>query len=274
MTGRTQPAADARTQDSTTDATRPAARAAPAIVLVHPQLGENIGMAARAMANFGLGDLRLVAPRDGWPNEKAISSAAGADGLVARASLHDSVAAATADCGFVWATTARARGQGKRIALPSEAMAQAAPAAVRHAVLFGAERTGLSSDDVSLADAILTFPVDAALPSLNLAQAVALIAYEWRRHAAGEVAPFGQPFESGPAERASVHGLFDFLEAELDESGYFIPVNKRPIMVRNLRKRAGCPHPARRVHRARPGPPQAPSAARLTPAPRAGRFAQ
>ncbi|MET0606861.1 MAG: RNA methyltransferase [Beijerinckiaceae bacterium] len=211
------------------------ARSGPVIVLVHPQLGENIGMAARGMGNFGLTELRLVAPRDGWPNAKAQSTAAGADEVIAGATVHGSVRSAVADCGFVWATTARARGQGKRIALPAEAMAEAAPARARHAILFGAERTGLSSDDVSLADAILTFPVDAALPSLNLAQAVTLVAYEWRRHALEAAAPFSQPFPAPPAERGSVHGLFEFLESELDASGYFIPENKRPIMVRNLR---------------------------------------
>ncbi len=196
----------------------------PAIVLVQPQMGENIGMAARAMMNFGLSDLRIVAPRDGWPNEKALAAAVGADALIARATVHATVAEAVADRQFVWATTARARGQGKRVALPSDAMDDAARSDLRVAVLFGAERTGLSNDDVALADAILTFPVDDALPSLNLAQAVMLVAYEWRRRAIGEAAPFSSPFGTEPADRAPVLSLFDF-----------IPENKRPIMVRNLR---------------------------------------
>ncbi|OJY34409.1 MAG: RNA methyltransferase [Rhizobiales bacterium 65-9] len=205
------------------------------VVLVQPQLGENIGMAARAMANFGLSDLRLVAPRDGWPNEKARGAAAGADHVLDNAALHETVQSAVADCAFVWATTARARGQGKRVASPAEAMAEAAGADHRQAVLFGPERAGLSSDDVSLADAILTFPVDEALPSLNLAQAVLLTAYEWRRRARGDSAPFASPYEHQPASRGSIHSLFEHLEEELDASGYFLPENKRPIMVRNLR---------------------------------------
>lgn len=210
-------------------------RAGPAIVLVQPQMGENIGMAARAMANFGLADLRLVSPRDGWPNEKAVGAAAGADHVLAGVAVHETVQAAVADCRFVWATTARARGQGKAVFLPAEAMAQAFASGEQHAILFGPERAGLSSDDVSLADAIVTFPVDEALPSLNLAQAVLLTAYEWRRQTGHERAPFASPYEQRPAERASVHSLFDHLEGELDRSGYFLPENKRPIMVRNLR---------------------------------------
>ncbi|WP_342361555.1 RNA methyltransferase [Terrarubrum flagellatum] len=224
---------DSASSSSTPNPTGPR-RPGPAIVLVQPQMGENIGMAARAMANFGLSDLRLVAPRDGWPNPKAVGAAAGADHIIGGASVHRTVQDATADRGFVWATTARARGQGKRIVLPAEAMTEAAQAQ-RHAILFGPERAGLSSDDVSLADAIITFPVDEALPSLNLAQAVLLVAYEWRRHAHGQTAPFAQPYSQEPADRASVHSLFDYLESELDQSGYFLPANKRPIMVRNLR---------------------------------------
>lgn len=219
----------------------------PAIVLVRPQLAENIGMCARAMANFGLSDLRLVAPRDGWPQKARLkkgarAASAGATGVLDKATLHDTVEAAVADLGYVWATTARERGQGKPVIEPAVAMARAAAAMaadaeprVPHGILFGPERTGLDSDDIALADAVVTFPVDPAFASLNLAQAVLLMGYEWFRAANGPRLPFATPEYGTPAARATVLSFFTFLEEELAAAGHFIPENKRPIMVRNLR---------------------------------------
>lgn len=221
-----------------TDRTRLRLEGGPAIVLVRPQLGENIGMAARAMANFGLSDLRIVEPRDGWPNDKAVQAASGAAHVVEGARLYPSVEAAVTELTFVWATTARERGQAKRIATPGEAMIESAAALKggqeAHGLLFGAERTGLGNEEVARADAVLTFPVNPAFASLNLSQAVLIVAYEWFKAAHG-----GQPAfaarETPPASRGSVQGLFDQLEDSLEECNYFVPDNKKGIMWRNLR---------------------------------------
>ena len=164
------------------------ARPAPAIVLVEPQLAENIGMAARAMANFGLSELRLVAPRNGWPTKGAHSAASGAVHVLEGATLYDTAREAMADLNFVFATTARERGQMKRVFGPDEGMAEAYRRIAeeqRIGIMFGRERTGLENDEVSLADAIITFPVDPQFSSLNLAQAVLLVSYEWRKLATG-----------------------------------------------------------------------------------------
>src|SRR5262249_40701768 len=165
----------------------------PIIVLVEPQLGENIGAAARVMANFGLGRLRLVKPRDGWPNIQAQRSASGADRILDDVALFDSVKAAIADCTLVLATTARAHDQAKPVLGPAQAAAFLAPhvtAGENVAVLFGRERYGLENDEVALADRIVTFPVNPAFASLNLAQAVALVAYEWFKLASAGKLPF------------------------------------------------------------------------------------
>ncbi|HYF56273.1 MAG TPA: RNA methyltransferase [Salinarimonas sp.] len=210
--------------------------ATPAIILVEPQLGENIGMTARAMANFGLSELRLVAPRDGWPNEKALAAAAGATAVVERACVFPDARSAVGDLRFVLATTARERGQMKRVVSPEAAMGEIRPrlaAGEGIGILFGRERTGLENDEISLADAIVTFPVDPALASLNLAQAVLLVAYEWFKGAGGGL-PFGGEVRSPPAPREMVASLFDFLEAEL-EAVSFYPPDKRPVMTRNMR---------------------------------------
>lgn len=210
---------------------------APCIILVRPQLGENIGMAARAMANFGLQDLRIVAPRDGWPNAKAVDAAVGASALVERASVFETVAGAVADLNRVAATTARQRGQAKPVLSPVDAMADwAGRAAAGQAVgvLFGPERTGLANEEVALADAIVSFPVDPAHSSLNLAQAVSLMAYEWRKTALGGAAPFAIDHETPPASREALLAFFAYLEDELATAGYFVPSIKRPIMARNL----------------------------------------
>jgi tRNA/rRNA methyltransferase len=215
----------------------------PAIILVRPQLAVNIGMCARAMANFGLSDLRLVSPREGWPRtgayrKGAYAAAAGAVHLLESARLFDSVAAAVSDLNLVYATTARERGQGKAILPPSQAMTATAAALTKgekRGVLFGPERTGLDNDDVALADVIITFPVDPAYASLNLAQAVLLVAYEHHRAARGEAAPYPVTERSPPARREQMLAFFNFFEDQLDKNGFFRPEGKRPVMSRNLR---------------------------------------
>lgn len=214
----------------------PAAARPPAIVLVEPQMPENIGMAARAMANFGLSEMRLVAPREGWPHPGAAAPAAGAGHVLDGARAFATTAEALGDLHFVLATTARSRGQMKRILGPEAAFAEIARRAAageRTAILFGRERTGLGNDDVSLADAILTFPVDPAHPSLNLAAAVMVAGYEWTR-ALGRGLPFAPHPGTPPATREAVLSLFEYLEAELDGAGFY-PPDKRPVMVRNMR---------------------------------------
>lgn len=224
-----------------TDRTRPLEKGGPAIVLVRPQLAVNIGTAARAMANFGLSDLRLVAPKGGWPpppgyRDTAEAAASGAVTLLQEARLFPTVAAAVADLHFVWATTARERGQGKPVLLPLAAMTRSAEATGEaHGILFGPERTGLDNDEIAIADAIVTFPVSAAYGSLNLAQAVLLMAYEWRQAAARSPEQTMPSHRSPPATREAVVALFQHLEAELTVAGYFKPDDKQPVMRRNLR---------------------------------------
>jgi tRNA/rRNA methyltransferase len=226
-----------------TDRTKASLVGGPAIILVRPQLAVNIGMCARAMANFGLSDFRLVSPREGWPRTGALkkganAAAAGAVHLLDAAKLFDSLEAAVADLNFVFATTARERGQHKPILTPAEAMpasACAIAAGEKHGVLFGPERTGLSNDEVALADALITFPVNPAYASLNLAQAVLLTGYEWMRAANAAQAPFSLVERSPRAPREMVLSFFDYLESELDRAGFFRPAGKQPVMRRNLR---------------------------------------
>jgi tRNA/rRNA methyltransferase len=208
----------------------------PVIILVEPQLAENIGMAARAMANFGLSELRLVSPRNGWPKKGAHSAASGATHILEGARLYETAREAIADLRFVLATTARERGQMKRVFGPEAAMAEARErigAGQGVGILFGRERTGLENDEVSLADAILTFPVDPRFSSVNLAQAVLLVGYEWARAAAAAL-PFSGEMRSPPAPREMLVSFFDYIEAEL-ESVSFFPPDKRPVMTRNMR---------------------------------------
>ncbi|HEY6256663.1 MAG TPA: TrmJ/YjtD family RNA methyltransferase [Xanthobacteraceae bacterium] len=216
-------------------------RGGPIIVLVEPQLGENIGAAARVMANFGLARLRLVKPRDGWPNLQARRSASGADRILDEAALHESVAAAVGDCSLVLATTARAHDQAKPVVGPEAAVREIAAhmgggAGLENvAVLFGRERYGLENHEVALADRIVTFPVNPAFASLNLAQAVALLAYEWfKRAGAGEL-PFAMPQKSAPAGKEQLFAFFAGLERELDKVEFFRPPEKRATMLINLR---------------------------------------
>jgi tRNA/rRNA methyltransferase len=212
--------------------------AGPIIVLVEPQLGENIGAAARVMANFGLSRLRLVNPRDGWPNVQARRSASGADRILDDTKVYQTVEAAIADCTFVLATTARAHDQAKPVLGPAEAAAVTAPQAAAGenvAVLFGRERYGLENAEVALADRVVTYPVNPAFASLNLAQAVAIIAYEWFKLTTGGTLPFAMPQKSEAARKEQIQAFFANLERELDRIEYFRPLHKRATMLVNLR---------------------------------------
>jgi tRNA/rRNA methyltransferase len=224
--------------------------AAPAIILVKPQLGENIGFAARAMANFGLTDLRLVAPRDGWPNDKAHASAAGAAFVVDQATVYDSVESAIGELNFVLASTARPREMVKTVLGPESAAAELrhrGERAERTGVLFGPERSGLDNDTIALADAILTAPVSPGFASLSLPQAVLLFGYEWLKTESaapplGRATAFDGPATEGiafpgtrPATKVELIALFKHLEAELDQAGFLYPSEKRPSMVRAIR---------------------------------------
>jgi tRNA/rRNA methyltransferase len=209
----------------------------PIVVLVEPQLGENIGAAARAMTNFGLSRLRLVKPRQGWPNDKARMMASGATGILEDAALFDTLAAAIADCNLVFATTARAHDQAKPVVGPAEAAALMTPriaAGETVAVVFGRERNGLENDEVALADRILTLPVNPAFASLNLAQAVVIVAYEWFKLAGGGL-PFAMPQKSAPAPKQQLLAFFASLERELEKVEFFRPPDKRETMQINLR---------------------------------------
>jgi tRNA/rRNA methyltransferase len=226
-----------------TDRTKPRLGGGPAVILVRPQLAVNIGMCARAMANFGLDDLRLVNPREGWPRgdeyrEVAYSAAAGATDLLDAARVFASVEAAVGDLDAVYAATARERGQMKAVLTPSVAMgAAAATASGKRGILFGPERTGLTNDDVALADSIITFPTSPTYASLNLSQAVLVCGYEWFKAAHGDRPPpatIPRP-QSPPAQREMLIAFFDYLEGKLEENGFFRPVTKKPGMRRNLR---------------------------------------
>jgi tRNA/rRNA methyltransferase len=212
--------------------------AAPIIVLVEPQLGQNIGMAARAMGNFTLSELRIVNPRDGWPNVHATRAAAGADAIIDGAKLFDTVADAVADCSLLFATTARAHDQAKPVLSPEMAareMAAEIAGEGRTAILFGRERWGLTNEEVALADRIVTFPVDPEFASLNLAQAVLLMGYEWFKVAKDGVLPFAAMGRSVRATQDQVQAFFDALVAELDRVEFLRPVEKRDTMIVNLR---------------------------------------
>lgn len=213
------------------DATEP-----PAFVLVRPQMGENVGAAARAMLNFGLERMRVVAPRDGWPNPKAAAMASGAGRVLDAAGRFDALRDAVADCEAVFATTARSRDLAKEVLTPEAATARIRAMAAqgrRTAVLFGPERTGLENGDLALANAIVTVPVNPDFFSLNLAQCVLLMAYEWGRQGG---APPPAPREAGdPATQVEVEALAAQYEARLDAAGFFFPPGKAPHMKRNVR---------------------------------------
>ena len=227
-----------------TDSTKPAADAAlegggPAIVLIEPQLGENIGMAARAMLNCGLTDLRLVRPRDGWPNEHAVSASSGAAAVIERVRLFERTEDAIADLETVYASTARSRDMTKDVFTPRAAAANmraCRDAGLRVGVLFGRESKGLKNDDIALADAIVQVPLNPAFSSLNIAQAVFVIAYEWFQ-GAHDVTDheLTVPRDTRPANKQELIYLFEHLERELDACGFLRVTEKRPIMVRNIR---------------------------------------
>jgi tRNA/rRNA methyltransferase len=217
----------------------------PAVVLVAPQLGENIGTTARAMLNFGLTDLRIVRPRDGWPNERARAAASGADIVIDNVKLFDRTADAVAGLDYVIATTARARDMVKPILTPETAaarMREAFAGGGRAGLLFGPERTGLENDDLALADALMMVPVNPAFASLNLAQCVLLMSYEWHKAADTTEAERIEYQQTRPANKEELLGFFEHLEGELDRFGFLKPPEKRPSMIRNLRnmfQRAG-----------------------------------
>ena len=205
----------------------------PVIVLVRPQLGENIGKAARAMLNFGLAEMRLVTPRDGWPNPSAGPAAAGADVVLPNAQVFETLADAVADCAHVYATTVRKRGVTKPVLTPEQAACEIRGATARSAFVFGPERSGLETDDVALARAIITVPINPEFGSLNLAQAVILCAYEWSKQetlaqpTVEEILP--------PAPQDELEGLIGQFEALLEPRGYFRPASRAASTRRTLR---------------------------------------
>ncbi len=210
----------------------------PAVILVEPQMGENIGAAARAMFNFGLTDLRITDPRDGWPNEAAFAMAAGAEDVARAAKVYPDLGMAAGDLSYIVATTARGRDMAKPVLLPDQA---AAELRARHAagdkvgIIFGGERSGLSNDDVALADAVVTIPANPAFSSLNLGQAVLLLGYEWMKSGDVQLPELTGRAEAEPASKTEILGLFEALEEALIRSGFLGIEEKRPAMVRNLR---------------------------------------
>jgi len=212
--------------------------AGPVVILVEPQLGENIGMAARAMGNFALTRMRIVNPRDGWPNVAAQRAAAGADQIIGSVELFDTVEQAIADLTLVFATTARAHDQAKPVVGPEGAAGEI----VSHVasgggagILFGRERSGLTNEEVALANRIITFPVNPGFASLNLAQAVLLMGYEWFKLSTAGALPFAMPERSEPASQHQMQAFFDNLVAELDKVEFLRPAEKRDTMLVNLR---------------------------------------
>lgn len=210
----------------------------PVIILVEPQLGENIGMAARAMGNFALTRLRLVNPRDGWPNMSAQRAAAGADHILERAELFDTVEQAVADLDLLFATTARAHDQAKPVVGPDTAAGEIAghiAAGGKAGILFGRERWGLTNEEVALANRTITFPVNPGFASLNLAQAVLLLGYEWFKRASGGALPYAMPERSERASQHQIEAFFENLVGHLDRAEFLRPPEKRETMLVNLR---------------------------------------
>lgn len=213
-------------------------RPQPAFVLVRPQMGENIGGAARAMWNFGLDRMRIVEPRDGWPNQKAVAMASGAGRLLDEAGLFATTDEALADCDYVFATTARPRGLTKPVVTPERAMEQARTLIAegkKVAVLFGPERAGLENDDIARANAIVSVPVNPEFASLNLAQCVLLTAYEWRRQTEEVVPEVMEMAKTEFASKLEIQKLGDHFEERMEEAGFFFPETKAEGMKLNLR---------------------------------------
>ncbi len=229
----------ARTRTRKQDALDHAPAGAPSVILIDPQLGENIGMVARAMLNFGLSDLRLVRPRDRWPSAMAINAAAGADVVLERARLYDTTERAVADLNRIAAATARLRDMTKPVMTPGEAAsAMGAEGAGRWGILFGPEDAGLTNDDLALAEVAVHVAANPAFLSLNLAQAVLVLGYEWYReaHRAAPPAPPGHlRKDAEPAHQEDILLFYRHLESELDACGFLRVGEKRPRMVRNIR---------------------------------------
>jgi len=224
---------DRGTAATPSDAEADARTLPPVIVLVRPQLGENIGKAARAMLNFGLVEMRLVAPRDGWPNPAAGPAASGADSVLERAQVFDTLAEAIADCPNVYATTVRKRGVTKPVVTPEVAARKIHAGPGRTAILFGPERSGLETDDVAVAREIITVPINPEFGSLNLAQAVILVAYEWSKGVA-----LAQPPEVDmpePARQEELDGMIAQLDGMLENANFFFPPDRSPVTRRTLR---------------------------------------
>ncbi len=224
------------------DSTKRPVDRAPAIILVEPQLGENIGTAARAMLNCGLTDLRLVRPRDAWPNPQANAASSGANRVVDGAQLYETTEAAVSDLQRVYATTARPRDMVVPVMPPRSAardMHQAIASGAIAGILFGAERSGLDNDDITLADTVIEVPLNPAFRSLNLAQAVLIVSYEWFSEVKNVAEPAADAWrETGATEPVSKAELLNFLmrlEDELDDCGFLLPREKRPAMVRTIR---------------------------------------
>jgi tRNA/rRNA methyltransferase len=214
----------------------------PVFILVRPQMGENIGAAARAMLNFGLERMRVVGPRDGWPNPKAVAMASGAGRVLDHAGLFADLGGAVADCDFVFATTARGRELVKEVVTPERAMAMARAMGAegkRVGVLFGPERAGLENDDIVRANAIVTVPVNPEFPSLNLGQCVLLLGYEWQRQGAGVPPSVMELARTDFASREEVERLGDHFEERLMAAGFFFPETKVEGMKANLRNMWG-----------------------------------
>lgn len=211
---------------------------APAIILVVPQMGENIGAAARAMNNFALTDLRLVRPRDGWPNPDAVPMSAGSTEILDNAKVFRTTEDAIADLNYVVATTARQRGMVKPV-LPPRATAEDLFARTgqgqRTGILFGGERSGLGNEDVALADAIVTIPTNPDYASINIAQAVLLLGYEWFAASGGTLPPQSTDDRTRPATKEELVGFMEHMEQALDQAGFLFPPAKRPSMIINLR---------------------------------------
>ncbi|MEK6745767.1 MAG: RNA methyltransferase [Pseudomonadota bacterium] len=216
---------------------------APLIILVRPQMGENIGAVARAMSNFGLEELRIVAPRDGWPNPKAVEMAAGAEYIITDAKIYDDFTSAMADINIAYATTARPRDMNKRVVSVEVAMQEIAPSLtlpqrereLKVALVFGSERAGLENDEITLCDNIITIPTSENNRSLNLAQSSVIIGYEWLKMSAELGVPSAEKNLQQSAPKSDMFGLFEQLEEYLDKSEYFRTENKKPIMWQNLK---------------------------------------
>ncbi|MBR72289.1 MAG: rRNA methyltransferase [Rhodospirillaceae bacterium] len=210
----------------------------PVVVLCRPQLGENIGTAARAMLNCGVINLRLVSPRDGWPNPKALSACSGADSIIAETKIFSSLVDAVSDCQVVFASSARPRDVMKRVVTPRQAAREIRAATnnnLRIALLFGPERTGLNNDEIGIADSIIEIPLNPSFSSLNLAQAVLILCYEWYLDRDSTSSERFSGRVGRPVDKKQLYSFFEFLDISLEEHGFYPTPEMRPSMVRNIR---------------------------------------